>query len=89
MFKKYVEKLFINPTETKICVVYGNQIGVDDFLVGRIETVLEEAKIDYSVQTFSNLSSYSISQSSSIIFVLSCTPFNESIRFYKYFIKKA
>lgn len=78
-FNSFVEILEKQGKERKICIVYGNQIGVDDYVVSKLKAALEELRIAFEICHYSNLSSYNLSQAGSLIFVLSATPYNESI----------
>lgn len=79
MFTRYVDKLEKEHNGRKVCIVYGNQIGVDDYVVSKVKTVLEALNIAFEICHYSNLSSYNLSQAVSLIFVLSGTPYNDSI----------
>lgn len=85
-FSNFVEILKRQGILGKICIVYGNQIGVDDYVVSKIKAALEELRIAFEVCHYSNLSNYNLSQADSLVFVLSATPYNDSISMCYFFM---
>ena len=79
-FEDYVTNLSLEPIRNKISIIYGNRIGVDDFVVNKVKAIFKELNIGFDVCHFDNLPSFYLAETASVIFVISCTPFNSRLR---------